>query len=422
MKTRFQVRTLTEALDLAAIVSPRAATPDGIAGFLFVVSGDQCSIYSREQRHQIRVTVPIESAEGDGSFIFPADRVSALKYLDGWIEIESGKDADGDRHWVRYEAESRDKQEDLSTVDPRMMQGLDDAYNAATEGTSFPAALLREAIATTRPYLAKVGDSRVEEHFQTLQVFDDSREDWKRGNGYMFAADGIRTCYFYCERFQGKHLALHGLNLPVLSAFLSKCPGDVTLRLGKSMTFLVNKNGQVLGWAHNTHTHGKFSYYGHKADGFVLRSDKDLFVKALRYIRAALDSKRDKVRLEYSHTNKMLSVLASEGIAKAASRPIPVEVVEEENGAGVKGEHEDFAVNLNLNHLIDLIDPMKGHRVELRVALTPATKDRKEGGALLRTVDAFILDEDGKMLISKGDAAEGKAAECQVTRFMPSRE
>lgn len=421
MKTRFQVRALTEALDLASIVPPKPVTPDSVAGYLFVVSGGQCSIYSREQRHQIRVTVPVEASDGEGSFIFPADRVSALKFLDGWIEIESGKDAEGDRHWVRYEAESKDKQEDLSTIDPRMMQALDDAFNAASDGPAFSAALLREAIATTRPYLAKVGDTRVEEHFQTLQVFDDSREEWKKGDGYMFGADGIRTCYFFCDLFQGKHLALHGQNLPFLSAFLAKCPGEVSIRHGKAMTFLVNKNGQVLGWAHNVHTHGKFSYYARKADGFVLRSDKDLFVKALRYVRAALDSKRDKIRLTYSHETKMLSVLASEGIAKAASRPIPVEAVEEESGAGLKGSTNDFAVNLNLNHLIDLIDPMKGHRVELRVAILPETQERKES-ALLRTVDSFLLDEDGKMLISKSDATEGKAAECQVTRFMPSRE
>ena len=421
MKIRFQVHALNEALEIASIVPPRPTVPEGGPGFLFAITGKECSIYSQDGRHQIRVKVPVEDADEDGSFIFPADKIGALKYLDGWIEIEAGKSDTEDRHWLKYEAESKDKQEDLSTIDPRMLKGLDDALQQTTEGPEFPAALLREALNTTKPYLAKTGDSRVEEHFQTLQLFDASKEEWKKGDGYVFAADGTRTCYFYCDKLKGKGLALHGLNLACVMGFLAKCQGNVRLRHGKNMTFLVNTNGQVLGWAHNVHSHGKFTYYAHKSESFVLKTDKDLILKALRYVRAALDGKRDKVRVQYNHQDKTLGVLASEGVSKAVSRPIPVDAVEEEGGAGKKGLTESFGANVNLNHLIELIEPMKAHRIELRVALVPAQSNRKEA-ALFRTIDSFVLDEDGKMLISEKDADEGKASQCQVTRFMPSRE
>lgn len=420
MKIRFQLHALNEALDVASIVPPRPLTPDGGAGFLFVARNKECFIYSRDQKHQMRVSVPVEEAD-DGSFIFPAEKVGALKYLDGWVEIEAGKDDSGDRFWVKYEAESKNnKAEDLSTIDPRMMQSLDDALQASSEGVEFPASLLREALNTTKPYLAKPNDSRVEEHFQTLQVFDLSREEWKKGNGFMFAADGIRTCYFYCDKFQGKGLALHAQHLPFLTPFLAKCTGNVKLRHGKGMTFLVNSHGQVLGWAHNVHEHGKFSYYPHKSEHFILRADKDLFVKAMKHTRALLDAKRDKIRIQYSHEERTLTILASDASAKAVGR-VMVEPVEEEGGGGKKGATDSFAVNANLNHLIELIEPLRSPRVELRVAIVPPANGRKEA-ALFRTVDTFILDEDGRQLIAKQDTEEGKAAECQVTRFMPSRE
>lgn len=422
MKIRFQTHALNAALDVASIVPPRPITPDAGPGFLFVVRGGECSIYSREQKHQIRVQLPVEAADEDGSFIFPADKIGALKWLEGWIEIEAGKDETGDRHWVRYETEMKARQE-VSTLDPRLMQSLDEALDKATPGAEFPAALLREALTATKPFLAKQGDSKVAEVFQTLQVFDDSKEEWQKGNGFMFAADGIRTCHFYCDKFKGKGLLLNSGNLPFLTGFLSRATGNVHFRQGKGITFLVNNSlGYVLGWAHSIHEHPKFSYYTRKIDHFVLRAEKDLFVKALRHIRAALDAKRDKVRLEYKHTENMLVVLASESAAKVTSRPIPVTVVEEEeSGAGKMGSTNDFETNLNINHLLELVEPMKAHKVEIRVSQTPSKPNRKEA-YLIRTVDSFLLDEEGKVLIAKPENEGGKVAECQVTRFMPSRD
>ncbi len=420
MKIRLAVPTLNEALDVVSIVPPQARTPEGGAGFLFVLRGGRCSIYSRDQTHQARVDVPFnaESSDTEGSFIFPADKVSALKFLDGWIQIESGKT--DDRDWVKYETEGKAEQ-DLSTVDPRLMQSIDAALEKTTEIGAYPSAVLREAISMARPFIAKP-NSQAEDQCKVLQLFDASRDSWKKGDGFFFAADGIRACFFYCEVLKGKGLAVHGQHLSYLTSFLARSTGDVTVRQGEGITYVVNSKGQVLGWAHSVKHHEKFNYYALKNDEFILKMPKDLVLKALRYVRAGLDSKKDKIRVQYSHEESALRFLASESTNKTISMPVGVKPVEEEGGGGSKSTTQGFAVNASLNQMIELFDAMKTNEADLRVAIVPARPDRKES-ALFRTIDTFWIDAAGKQLIAPEDAGpEGKAYQCQVTRFMPSRE
>lgn len=421
MKIRLSVSALNEALDVVSIVPPQARTPDGGAGFLFVLRGGRCSIYSRDQTHQARVDVPFDtdSSDAEGSFIFPADKVQALKFLDGWIQIESGKT--DERDWIKYETEGKAEQE-LSTIDPRLMQSIDAALEKTTEIGSYPSALLREAISTSRPFIAKP-NSQAEDQCKVLQLFDASKDSWKKGDGYFFSADGVRACFFYCEALKGKGLTVHGQHLPFLTMFLARSPGDVTVRQGEGVTYVVNAKGQVLGWAHSVKQHEKFGYYALKRDDFILKMPKDLVLKALRYVRAGLDQKKDKIRVQYSHEEPAIRFLASESTGKTVSMPVGVKPVEEgEGGGGGKGTSQGFAVNASLNQMIELFDSMKTNEADLRVAVVPATPERKES-ALFRTIDTFWIDSSGKQLIAPEDAGpEGKAYQCQVTRFMPSRE
>lgn len=421
MKIRLSVAALNEALDVVSIVPPQARTPDGGAGFLFVLRGDRCSIYSRDQTHQARVNVPFDAdgSDAEGSFIFPADKVSALKYLDGWIQIETGKT--DDRDWVKYETEGKAEQE-LSTIDPRLMQSIDAALERTTEVGDYPSAILREAISTARPFIAKP-NSQAEDHCKVLQLFDASRDTWKKGDGHFFAADGTRACYFFCEALKGKGITIHGQHLPYLTSFLARSPGDVTVRQGDGVTYVVNSKGQVLGWAHAVKQHEKFSYYALKNDQFILKMPKDLVLKALRYVRAGLDSKKDKIRVQYSHEEAAIRFLASESTGKTVSMPVGVKPVEEENGGGSKSTSQGFAVNASLNQMIELFDSMKTNEADLRVTIVPPTPERPKESALFRTIDTFWIDGTGKQLIAPEDAGpEGKAYQCQVTRFMPSRE
>lgn len=416
MKIRLQVSDLKDALDVVSIVPPRPVTPQGGSGYLFVVKGGQCSIYSRDAQHQSKADVQLIESDGEGSFVYPADRIGSLRYLDGTIQIEAGHDEKDDRYWVRYEAEGGASAE-RSSIDPRFMQSLDEALEKASEGYPFSAAVLREGINVTKPYLLKLTEKDDLEHFKTLQLFDPSKKEWANGDGCLFAADTVSACYFHCETFKGKGLSVPGQHLPYLVSFLSKCEGDVTIRHGEGVTYAVNSKGHVLGWSGHVKQHGKYSYYPLKSDTFILRVPKDILVKALRHVNSELEAKRTKIRVQYTFADKFLRFQASGGTGKASS--VPVGVVPVRDGeAGDRGESADFACNVDVERFLDILEPMKSHEVDLRVAIFASKEGRKEQ-ALLRTIEKFKITDSGKVVISESDSKD-RTSECQVTRFMTS--
>jgi hypothetical protein len=420
MKFKLQIADLNGALDIVSIAPPRPLTSkEGGGGYLFVVRDGRCFIYSRDALHLARVDVPVEEVEGEGSFIYPSEKIGSTKYLDGWIEIEAGYDKDDDRHWIRYETEGGAKAK-RSTFDPRLMQPLDEALEKASEGYTYPATLLKEAISMTKGYLAKPTNSRAEKNFQTMQLFDASKPEWEPGNGNLFAADGVQACWVYCEVFENKGLSIHGQHLPFILSFLGKCEGDITVRQAEGVTFLVSATGNVFGWSQTVKQHGRFGYYAAKLDQYVLKAPKDLISKALRHTRTELDPRRNKIRVNYDHNDKTLLFQVSEGSGQASSVPVGVVPVTGEDGSGAKGAENDFGINANVDQLLGAIDPMKGHEVQLRVAIVPAKAGRKEG-AMIRTIEEFWLSDAGKVLISPDDE-KGKAHLCRVTRFTPSRD
>ena len=416
MKFKLQAAALNEALSVVSIVPPRPITPQGGAGYLFVVEDGTCQIYSRDSLHQARAEVKITDADADGSFVYPSDKISSLKYVDGWIEFESGHDEEEDRFWVNYVTEGGAHAERAS-FDPRLIQSLDEALAKAGDEFVFPAAVFREGLNIVRGYLSKPNNDRVDDSFKTLQVYADGK-----GDGHMFAADGIRCCYAFCSAFEGKGLSIHGQHLPFLMAFLGKSTGDITVKMGDGATYAINDSGQVLGWAHHVKKHGKFKYYPFKADGFVLKVPKDLLVRVLRHVRNELDGRKNKTRITYDHEPKTLQFQASEATGKASSIPVGVSPVDlGEQGGGGKAATEDFAHNINIDQIIDLVDPMRSHEVSLRVA---PYKDEGSGkmAALIRTYEEFLMNDAGKILISSDDEAEGKVHQWRVTRFMPSKD
>lgn len=418
MKFKLQANDLNEALNVVSIVPPRPVTPQGGAGYLFVVKEGACHIYSRDALHQARVPVEVYDVEGEGSFIYPSDKISSLKYIDGWIEFEAGHDEAEDRYWVNYTSEGGAHAE-RSTFDPRLMQALDAALDNASEEFDFPAAVLREGFNVIRGFLAKPNDNRVEDHFKTLQLFDKSKKEWEKGNGHLFGADGIRCCYVYCAAFEDRGLSVHGQHLPFLLSFLSKCEGMIQVKMGDGITFAVNSGGQVLGWAHHVKQHGKFNYYPYKADMFVLKTPKDILVKTLRHVRSELDGKKNKVRVTYDHEAKTLRFQTSETSGRVDTVPVGVIPLDlGEKGGGGLGEKEDFGFNVNIDHLLELVEPMRSHEVSLRVA---PYEDGKKKAALFRTIEDFHLSEAGKEVIPDDENA-GKAYPCRVTRFMPSKD
>lgn len=411
MKIKFNATELIAALDVVSIVTPKPVTPAVGAGYLFVVREGRCYVYSRDALSVARADFPLAEVEGEGSFVYPAEYIGALRFLDGHtctIEAEAQED---DRYVVRYSASNGAKSE-RSSFDPRLLSTCDEDLDATTASFEFSSSLLRESIRLAKPFLSDAGDTRVEEQFKALQIYD--KAESAKGDGHLFASDATRAFYFWCSAFSGKHLEVHGQHLSALQSFLAKSD-KVEFRVGNHFTFAVNSKGHVLGWPKHSKTHGKFSYYPPKNDNFVFLLSKSQFLAALQYIRSELDSKRDRIRIGYNYERKQLILSISEGTSKTESHPIPLEVKEVE---GVPlTQPRDWQFNCNIDHLIDLVRDVKAPKVEFRVWVAHPEGRPKEV-AMFRTVDDFRIDAAGKVVVE----AEGESFSCRVTRFTPCKE
>jgi hypothetical protein len=424
MKFKVQVADLNEALDVVSIVPPKPLTGQGGVFYLFVVRDGTCFLYSvGDTRLYSRACLKISDIEGEGSFLYPAGQIGAMQYLDGWVQIESGKDDDSDRYWVRFLSEGGANGEE-STIAPDNSHTCDEFIDEARKRLfyEYPVTLLREGIGVARTHLPKAGDTKIEEYFRTIQVFDKSKKEWEKGNGCLFTADSTTACYFYSKEFENKGLSIHANNLPFVLGFLGKCSGKVRILMGESATFAETEDGsRIIGWVHQVQTHGQYKYYPPKWDKHVLRGPRDILAKALKFVQSSLEAKKDKIRVIYDHTASTIMFQAGRPSGKVSSRPIgvvPVELKEEESGAN--GATTSFAVNANVYQLLNMIEPMKSPEVFLRIAIVPGENGRKES-ALFRTIEEFWIDANGKVLVSREDA-KGEPVQCKVTRFMPSKD
>jgi len=412
MKFKANATDLAQALNRASVVRPVPVDSQGSTGYLFVVRGEKCYIYSQDEHQKSRVDFPIFDVEGEGAFVFPAENAS-VQYLEGWVEIEP--DEEEGVHIVKYNTESGATTKKIS-FDPRALQALDKDLESASEGTTYPVALLKEALSGAKNYLADA-HGQAKENFKTLQIFDTSKEEWSKGNGHLFASDGRCAYYFFCPDLKDKGLSVHTLRVGLLNSFLAKSEGDVTIRKSERSTYLVNSDDYVIGWVDQVVEHDKFGYYPLKRDGFILRASKDRIVKALQHVRSNLSSKKNRVRVEYNHEKKSLQFRAEDNGNEVFSAPVFIEPLDALDGTaenpmlgGDSSKKEDFAFNANIDQLLDMVSSSKSFDVLLRVGSS-------EKGHLIRTIEEFALDPKGKVVVP----GEGeKVYQCRVTRFMPS--
>lgn len=411
MKIRMSLDDLRNGLDMAATVKP-AKSGVNQSAYLFTVVNGALHIHSDDETNYVRVAVPVESAE-DGSFAYPSDRTDALKFLDGWIEIEAGND--GERHWIKYRTESG-ATANRSTYNPKGYTPRDSLIAGDSTENMFPTVLLREGASICSKYLS-VEDSA--KPYGTLQVFDQTSPDWEKGDGTMYSADGFRACYFHAPALKGKGIKVHHAHIPKFQAFLNKCSGSVKVKVGKAWTFIIDQpspgvEGAAFGFS-NTDKQHKYTYYPAKHDKVVLTVSKEIILKTLRQIRSEMkDTKKDKIRVQYS--DGALKFIGSSGDEEAVSAPVHVVPKNLEDGTP---SADDFAANVNINNLIGLFDTSRGNEVELKVAFVEGgTKSQR---ALFRTVEIFHLTDDGKVIIPTQEAQE-TAYECRVTHFSTSME
>lgn len=413
MKFQLNASELIAALEAVQVVTPRPVTSQGGSGYLFVAKGEQCFIYSRDTTSVARAVCPITDLDQEGSFVYPAEAISALKFLDGHTVVFESEVQEDDKFVVRYSASNGAKSERTS-FNPQLLSTCDDDLNATTTTYEFAPAILREAITLARPFIAKANDTRTEDQFKALQMFDATNPDMKRGDGTVFSTDSTRIFYFWSEAFVGKHFEVHGQHLPALLSFLSKSE-SVTLRLGAHFTFAQNSAGHVYGWPKHAKTHAKYSYYALTKDMYVLAVDRVPLLGALQYLRSELSSQRDKIKITFNVERKLFQFAVSEGSSKVNAPSVQVRPKNKEGTEEPWMEPRDFTCAVNVDHFIDLISSVKANQVEIRVLLM-AKGDREV--AMIRTVDEFRLDpKTGKCVVE----GEGTVA-CRVTRFMPSKD
>jgi len=416
MKIKTTVEALSKALEIANIVKPKLRGSADTA-FLIATNGGKVYVHSHDGVRYIRSELAVESIEGEGGFTFPSDKIGSLKYVAGWIELESGQDEK--RHWLKYTTEGGAKV-DLSTYDPTNFTTLVRKFSEATEERTFHTAILRDALKSIAAFTPSEA-VKTDEHLNTLQIFDTSRPEWEKGDGIMFGADGTRAAYYSCEALKGKGLGVHIENLNYLNNFLGKCGSEVKVRFGEGSNFLIElipdengalTEGAVIGWASHVKEHSRFQYYATSQDKSVLMVSKELILKSLKHMRAVLSTDQDKIRLIYK--DGFLHFKAIDGSDDITSAPVGVDSLKLEDGSD---SIPSFEFNVNVDHFISLFESAKGYAVELRTALVPASKTRPKEAAFFRTFDRFNLNADGEVVISP----EG-SYECLVTRFMPSKQ
>lgn len=400
------------ALSVVSIVAPRPITPQGGSGYLFVVRGDRCYLYSRDVTRVARADFAIERIEGEGAFIYPAENVGLLERA-GDGDITFTATSEGDTHRVSFLADSGAK-DSRATYDPRLMTPCDKDVESATEERVFCVGILKEALRQAKPFLLdgdkKGGD---QDRFKAAQIMDATKPDWAKGDGYLYAADGVTSIYFESEAFLGRSLHVHGQHFPALTSFLGRASGEVRVRKGQNMSFAIDDKGRVFGWAHHNAVHGRFIYYGFDADNYVFDVPVSAVLSALKYMQSGLGSKRDKIKLTYDAAQENLTFYAIEGAAETASFPVPV--VPRDGCA-----KQDLSFFVNIHHLIAILGDAKGDRLMMRISNLPKNEVRTKDTAMVRTVDFFLMDADGKVVPGNEDSKPEGAYLCRVTRFLPS--
>ena len=419
IRFKFNAKSLSNALDVVSVASPPDLTAEKKTScYLFLVRGQTCSIYMRSAVQVARADFPIESIEGEGAFLYKSGLLDAFKVLeDDEIELEADNEGEYPVKWVgKSGAES-----EHNSFDPALISTFDKDINGAPEGQTISSELLYNALTLSKPFLAAVNSNHVKEQWKIAQLFDGSQPETAKGNAHLYAADNVQAFYFFCEAFRDRSIAVHGSKLSTLLSFLSKCSGNVTIRRGANMTYVVSKEqDKFIGWSHQNEVHTNFSFYSPKQDDIVFSVPIKQVLRSLMLIRTQMPPDEKRIQVEYCPNDDGKGVLKFKvkgGSNKAASFPVPISI---DKGADVKVK----PLSVVLDYFCNLFEGTSGGNVDLRIKVVEAVPGRNKESAMLRTMDNYWVDSTGKILGgSKGldttKLPEG-AVQCLVTRYISS--
>lgn len=276
-----------------------------------------------------------------------------------------------------------------------------------------PVMILRRGITSVKSALPDPKYTKARAFYKSLQVFDASKPEWAAGDGNMFASDGTRGSYFYCDALKGKAFVLPVVHLPQIEKFLKKSRGSVHLRSDGGWDILINGDGQFFAWVREGQSHPKYSYYKEETLQFrvetkaVKRSLKDIS-KALRAIG---DRSTDRLRLVYDAAQGRLQFSHESSTGPISGSVITV------TPATDAARTQSFSTYVGIKEFLALIAALESKQVLLKVLVTPPGDKRTHETYHFRIFERFRVNSNGKVL----PGPEG-GFECRVTRFIPSRE
>ena len=415
IRINFSLADIIEALDVVSTVTPHSTLANEGAGYLFVVKGLECFLYSSDENCISRAKFTLSESSGDGAFVFPAKNLgSSLRPLAKEEEtcvIEAHSDEDG-RHTVKYITAPDGAEAEFGTFAPDSISRYDEDLEAATEVYEYSPGILREAISLSRAFMADKSDSMAPEALHGVEVLD--KVKFEKGDGYLYATNKFMAFFFRSDHFVGKKLAIHGNYVASFLSFLAKCGDKVIIKIGDK-TFAVNERGDVFGWNRQGEQHDKFNYHALKTDSLVARVNKTRLLNALQVAKGALkDKDRDGIVLNFDSKSNKIWFEVPESRAKS----IKVEASPVADEEGVQPSKADsFFTTVSVNQLIELVQSMKGYEINFRGYLGKPKEGKKQATCLFRTIDEFYLDPStGKPTPNKDEGVQ-----CRVTRFMPSQ-
>jgi hypothetical protein len=425
MQIKLKAASLNEALSIVSIVDPRpVAGQQNSAVYLFHCFNNPdkdnkpwCHLYSCNEQQTARAGFELDEMDEEGDFTFQVQPIQIWKdYPEDVLTIKA-LSAQGENQASISVTSTSGNDYDHLAFDPRRVSRGDKEFEDAVKGgkVEFNVGVLREALSLASSFLPSSSAKNVEEHHNTVQIFDKSKPEWEPGNGHMFCADGFRVFDFSTNLFEDKGFSLHGAHLSKLANFLGKCSGQIALYKTKNKAFVVNGDkDQLFGWVHDLKTHSRYGTYPTSLDKWIFRIERGTLLKAISATSLSLDNTKDqRVRLVYNHEKQLLHIAAHESAGKFKSLSV---ICNEPHG--VDHFAKDFEFSVELGNFKSLIQDVQSPEIELRISPMPPPRT----GAMLRTFEDLILDANGKVfsVSDKSEAETGVKYKCQVTRFMTS--
>lgn len=408
-------KELNRAIGVVSVVVPQTQS-GGAGGFLFVVRNDRCVIYSRDNnKHEARSSFAISEVSGEGNFILPTENIKALEYLKGGVTFFV-TEQDG-VHKVRYRHGVSGSSERVS-LDPRSMLSFEKDIQTAVDTVTpreYPIKVLQFALGTSKSFLPKPTEQLEQDHFRTIKIFGSSEEDptLAKANGYMVTANGREVCYFQCNAFLNNDLLVPQQHLSLIESFLSQSSGRVKAYILSNKSYLINEDGDVLGWPKHDSEMKKFAYYA-KTEEIAVMVERDAMLSQLKYMRADLQKDRTKIKLHYDPSTDNFWFSSVNDTSNNTSVPVPSTKI------AVQVE-QPIIVPVNVEQMIHMFTGLRGYSAEFRIKILAGTDTRPKDRYMLRTIDGFNISDDGTVS-GLLDEPNPDLYECRVTRFAPSIE